>query len=114
MFKLLRIMDLRVKDQPFDPREIPLERTRFTADSSENTKLIALFEPSEKYRIIETYGANCCTETGDGILVNITFTNQDYIISWLLSFGDKVRVIEPVSVAERIKDIARNMLSRYL
>jgi predicted DNA-binding transcriptional regulator YafY len=35
------------------------------------------------------------------------------MISWVLGFGDKARVVEPVDFANDIKDIAKNIIKNY-
>jgi len=72
-----------------------------------------VFEPSEKYKLIETYGLNCYTETHDGLRMEIGFTNRDFLLNWLLGFAGKVKVLEPEYIAEDIQAAAKNILSRY-
>lgn len=114
MFKLTRLWDLTVCDESFEPREIPPERSDFGAFLTDGERLVALFEPSVRHQLIEAYGLNGYTVAEDGRLrLEIGFTNRDYILEWLLGFGDKVRVLEPPSVAEEIQRIARNLLDAY-
>ena len=113
MFKLLRLWNLRVCDEIYSPREIPPEKRDFSLQYIENTKLVALFDLSEKYRLIETYGLDCFTETDDGLLFELGFANRDFLINWLLGFGDSVKVLEPIDIAERIQAIAEKILLRY-
>ena len=95
------------------PREIQPEKRDFNLRYTEKTRLIALFDPSEKYRLIETYGIDCFTETADGLLFELGFANRDFLISWLLGFGDRVKVLEPGDIVENIQAIAENILMRY-
>jgi len=76
-------------------------------------KLTALFDTSAKYQLIETYGLDCFIETDKGLLFELCFTNREFLIGWLLNFGDKVKVLEPGDIAEEIKTTAENILSRY-
>jgi predicted DNA-binding transcriptional regulator YafY len=76
-------------------------------------KLVALFDPSVKYHLIETYGPHCYTETDNGLLFELGFANRDFLIGWLLGFGDKVKVLEPVDVVIDIKTAAEKILSKY-
>ena len=62
---------------------------------------------------IETYGLDCFTETTDGLLFELGFTNRDYLIGWLLGFGDRVKVLAPSDIAESVQDVAKKILSRY-
>jgi predicted DNA-binding transcriptional regulator YafY len=115
LFKLLRLWDLRLCGESFVPREIPPEKRDLKAwfgEDKENT-LVALFDPSEKYRLIETYGPDCYEETANGLRFEIKFTKRDYILGWLLGFGGKVKVLEPEFLVNDLKNAAENILSRY-
>jgi predicted DNA-binding transcriptional regulator YafY len=113
MFKLLRLWNLKICEDTFIVREIPPERQAFGTHFKDNIKLVAVFDPSVKYQLIETYGLNCYTETEDGLRLEIGFTNRDNMISWLLSFGGKVKVLEPDYIAEGLQAAAENILQHY-
>jgi len=114
LFKLLRLWNLSVCDEHFALREIPLEKRDFNSHFSEAHKLVALFDKSVKHLLIEAYGLDCCHETADGLYFEIGCDNRGYMVSWLLGFGDKVKVLEPSDIATEIQEIAKNILSRYL
>ncbi|MBU5428277.1 YafY family transcriptional regulator [Tissierella pigra] len=114
LFKMMRLWDLHICDETYIPREIPPEKRDFNDHLPDDKKLVALFDPSVRYQLIETYGLHCYTETKEGLLrLEVGYTNMDFTISWILGFGDKVRVIEPVDMAEHIKRIAVNILEQY-
>lgn len=114
IFKLMRLWDLQLCTETFTPREIPSEKRDFNEHLSDDKKLIALFEPMVSYLLIETYGLHCYTETEEGLLrLETGYTNRDFIISWLLGFGDKVKVLEPIDMGEEIKRIAAIINSKY-
>ena len=112
-FKLNRLLNLATLPTTYTPREIPPDRHDFYTHLADDILLTALFDPSEEYKLIETYSKDCYTHTPEGLLFKIGFTNQDYIVSWLLGFGSKVKVLEPPEVVEAIKDIAQNILQNY-
>jgi predicted DNA-binding transcriptional regulator YafY len=114
LFKLARLPELKKSDEIFTPREIPPEKRDFNARLTDHLRLVALFDLSTKYQLIETYGIHSFTETDSGKLrLEIGYTNRDYMISWLLGFGDKVKVVEPADMAEEIRRIAKNILAGY-
>ena len=114
LFKLTRLWDLTPTGKTFLPREIPPERLDLTAHITDHMTLVALFDPSEKYQLIDTYGPDCYTVTDDGLLrVEPRYTNAAFITQWLLGFGDKVRVLAPKEIAEEIRAIAKKMAKRY-
>lgn len=114
LFKLMRLWDLTLCRESFLPREIPPEKKNFNENLSDDKKLVALFDPSVRYQLIETYGPKCYTETKEGLLLLETgYTNREYTISWILSFGDKARVLEPADMAVSIRQIAENLMNQY-
>ncbi len=114
MYKLNRIWNLHITEAGFILRQIPEQCTDFDSRIPDDYMITAVFDSSEKYRLIEEYGLECYTETEDGrLLFRRGFTNIDAMISWLLGFGDKVEVIEPMEIRERIKKISQNMFNKY-
>jgi len=113
IFKLTRLQNIAVCDETYAIRDIPPEKHNFNSHFSDDIKLVALFDPSVEYQLIETYGLQSYTKTTEGLLLQIGFTNRSYILSWLMSFGDKVKVVEPSSIAEEIKFAAEKILSFY-
>ena len=114
IFKLQRLWDLRLCDEHFIQREIPPEKRDFDSQLPDSKKLVALFDPSVRYRLIEEYGLHCYTETKSGQLrLEIGYTNREHIISWLLGFGGKVKVLEPKYIAQALCDAAKNILRAY-
>lgn len=114
MFKLTRLWDLRLCEESYIPRDIPPEKQDFNAHLPDDKKLVALFDPSAKYQLIEAYGPNCFTEAADGRLrLEIGYTNRSYVIGWLLSFGNKARVITPTDIADEIQEIAEKIVCNY-
>ena len=114
LFKLNRLWDLKQSGQSFTPREIPTEKRDLNAQFTDHLKLVALFDPSIKYQLIDTYGPSSFIETESGkLLLEIGYTNRDFTMNWLLGFGDKVKVLEPADMAEEIHRIAKNIVESY-
>ena len=113
MFKLTRLWNLEISDEKFTPRPVPPDKKDFNAGFPDHKRLTALFDPSVKYQLIDAYGYECYTETEEGLLLEMGFTNDDAELSWLLGFGDKVKVLEPEAIIEAIKTTAKNIINRY-
>jgi predicted DNA-binding transcriptional regulator YafY len=41
------------------------------------------------------------------------YSDMENLTMWMLTFGDKVEVLEPVEVRERLKSMADNMIKMY-
>ena len=60
------------------------------------------------------FGVNCFTENADGtLLFSAGYTDMENLIHWLLTFGDRVQVLEPEEVKKHLIQIANNMLEQY-
>jgi predicted DNA-binding transcriptional regulator YafY len=114
MFKLNRLWDLEVTKKTFEKREIPRESLDFDAHLTDENPFEAVFDKSVEYLLVESYGPNSYSETDDGkLLLHGCYTNIGYIVSWILGFGEKARVISPPELADEIKRRAENILDKY-
>lgn len=113
MFKLPRVWNLSVEDAHFAPREITPEASDWGAFLRDEQPLVALFDPSEKYQLIDSYGLGSFTEEPDGRLrLSVGFSKWDFALRWLLGFGGKVEVVQPVEMAQALHDAAVEMLKK--
>jgi predicted DNA-binding transcriptional regulator YafY len=114
LFKLNRLWDLKFTNGHFSQRNLPVDKLEFDQYFSKEIKLVALFEESVKYRLIEEYGVDSFTYTKDNkLLLKVDFTNKDNLISWILSFGDTVEILEPKEIRKDIRNHSLNMLKKY-
>jgi predicted DNA-binding transcriptional regulator YafY len=114
LFKLTRLWNLKQGETEFNLRDIPPEKQDFNARFTDDIKLVALIDPSVKYQVIENYGLDSFTEMPDGLLrLEVGYTNIDYTMNWLLGLGDKVKVLEPLEIRERIIQTAKNIAAAY-
>lgn len=66
----------------------------------------AVFAMEMKWRLLEEYGPHSFEEIEDEkLLFCADYTDKDNLISWLLTFGDKVVLLEPIEVKEEIKEM---------
>jgi len=114
LFKLNRLWDLELGADTFTARELPAEGLDFEKHFIEGSiHLKASFAESEKYRLIEEYGIDSFTEENGQLLFERNFAGYRNMAEWILSFGDKVEVLEPKELQEDIRRQAENILSRY-
>ncbi len=114
MYKLRRLWNLTVTDELFAQREIPNEKKEFGSHMTDDYIIKAIYHPSVKYRLVEEYGPHCFTVTENGELYTAWgFTDPERAVLWFLGFGDKVRVIDPPEMVEKIKIMLDNMQKQY-
>jgi len=114
LFKLGRLWNIQLFDTLYAPREIPPEKRDFKAHLTDDKPLVALFDPSIKYQIIEIYGPHCYTETKEGWLrLEAGYTNRGFVIDWLLGLGANAKVLEPADIAAEIREVAQKVFELY-
>ena len=114
LFKLNRMDNVLMSDKGFECRNVPLPDMSTELMYPRNIKVKAFFDPDTKWRLVEEFGKDCYSETKDGkILFTADYADMDNLVSWMLTFGDKVEVLEPQEVRERLGAIAENMSKKY-
>ena len=103
-----------ILDDVFIPREIPVEELDFDDYFVDGNKITVIFDKASEYRLIEEYGPECYEVMEDGRLkFSVGYTNKDYILSWILGFGDKAKIVEPEDMAKELTQLAKNIITKY-
>lgn len=114
LYKLRRMWNLQITQESFTVRDIPEEKKQFGSHITDDYVITAVYEPCVKYRLIEEYGHACFTEQKDGRLyTEWGFTTQKGAVEWFLSFGDKVRVLDPPEMVEVMKSTLDSIKNLY-
>ena len=114
LFKLNRMDNVQLTDKKFECRNVPLPDMSAELLYPRNIKVKALFDADMKWRLVEEFGMECYSEKKDGkLLFEEYYSDMDNLVSWMLTFGDKVEVLEPEEVRERLKAMADNMIKVY-
>ena len=114
LFKLNRLWRLRMLEESFTPREIPPDEPDADNYFIDENKVTILFEKSVEYLLLDEYGPGSYTETEDGkLLLCVGYTNRDYIMGWILSFGERARILEPKELVCEIRTITEKMTRNY-
>ena len=114
LFKLNRMDQVKISEQEFPRRQVPMPDLSDERIFPGGIKIKALFEQDCKWRLIEEFGAESFSVQQDGkLLFQSDYTDKDNLITWLLSFGEKVELLEPEEIREEIKASIECMKKRY-
>ena len=114
LFKLNRMDKVKETHKEFTCRNAPVPDLSSELRFPRNIVLKALFDPDMKWRLVEEFGPDCYEKQENGKLLLIRdYSDIENLTMWMLTFGDKVEVIEPLEVRERLKAMAESMMKIY-
>lgn len=114
LFKLNRMEDVRVSEEVFVKRKADVPDFNDEGIFPGGIKVKALFEPECKWRLVEEFGRYCFRETEDGkLLFQADYTNRENLITWLMTFRDKVELLEPEEIRAELMDCFERMRRKY-
>jgi predicted DNA-binding transcriptional regulator YafY len=117
VFRVTRMKELQCKDQRFEWRKAPsLESYTWSTEWTQNTdiEVVLRFRSEASSRVEESFPSDQIEELPDGsIRVRGNYSDNEWLRGLLLSFGDKVKVEEPVFMAKMLKDMARKIVEQY-
>ena len=114
MFKLNRMDRIQKTDERFECRNIGMPDLSNEKIFPGGIKVKVLFEPDQKWRLVEEFGPKCFTEYDDGrLLFTGDYTDLGNLITWLMTFGDKAEVFEPREAREAISQMVKRMMKIY-
>ena len=115
LYKLNRLWGLEATEQFFEIMDIPKEQANFDGYFTDEIQAVILFDATEKYRLLEEYGEDCFSVMLDGRLrFEFPFTNEDYLVQWVLSFAGNAQLIAPEYLRHTLKIKLQGALLNYL
>lgn len=113
LFKLNRMTDLKEGDG-FEKETPPLPDLSDHKIFPPAYRVKAIFEEKHKWRIIEEYGAESFETLENGnILFSFDFTDEESILSWILSFRTGAELLTPEHLREKLKNIGNYLTEKY-
>mgnify|MGYP001278173205 CR=1 FL=1 len=116
LFKLRRISGLTITDTSFEPREFSIDRLSWDgeSDGDKHLPIVVLFDKSMVYAVNDIFGMDNYEIAPDGRLkVEFQMEISGWLCGFLLGFGDKIEVVEPVELRDRIKSMAESIYKVY-
>ena len=114
MFKLNR-MDKIACETVFETgRNVPMPDLSNEHLFPAKTRVKAVFDSSMKWHLIEEFGIDSFTVQSDGsLLFEHEYSDNESLLTWILSCRDKVTVMEPEILRENLCRIASNIAKKY-
>ena len=114
IFKLNRMDDLEQTTVNVIKKDVPLPNLSTERVFTDEIHVKALFEADVKWRLVEEFGPNCFIEQENGrLLFEENYTSFEHLQRWILSFGDKVEVLQPTALKQSILEKAKRIVKTY-
>ncbi len=114
MFKLNRMENVKITEQEFSKRQVPMPELSNERIFPGGIKVKALFEPECKWRLVEEFGSGSFKEQEDGrLLFQADYTDKENLLTWLLTFRDRVELLEPKAIREELRQSILQMKKKY-
>ena len=113
LFKLNRMTEMEAGDF-FAKRQAPLPDLSNERVFPPLCRVKALIAPEYRWRLVEDYGPDCFAVQADGrLLFTFAFSDEDSILSWILSFREGAELLEPAYLRERLAALGETLYERY-
>lgn len=116
LFKLSRMKHLKISNASFnrDERTQCLEEKKQTSLDIPAVKLTLEFQPCVLYRLYDYYDDHMLQEKQDGkYTLSVEFPEDEWIYSYIMSFGPFVKVLEPEYVRNEVIKRLHKTLEQY-
>ncbi len=114
MFKLNRMENTKITEQEFEKRQVPMPDLSNEKIFPGRIKVKALFDAECKWKLVEEFGTGSFQEQEDGrLLFQADYTDEENLISWLMSFRDKAELLEPKEIRNKIRESIGKMRRKY-
>ena len=114
MFKMSRIAGLQMTDKPIEPREAPEYQQQNWWGKDSQVKATVRFDKSVKWRLIDEWGVDRLQyDEGGNIVISFTWSDLPSLFHFILSFGDKAEILEPVEYRKQFAEILKKLQIKY-
>ena len=114
LFKLNRMDSISHAASFKEDREVPVPDLSNQKVFPAKDRVKAVFDPSMKWQLVEEYGVDSFTEMDDGsLLFEHEYADDEGLLAWMLSCGDKVTVLEPERIRKKLYQITSEIAKRY-
>lgn len=103
LFRISRIKELQVTDQYFKSHSEMKESVFSLMEEMGKPITIELSFPKEvSYRVYDTFEDDVIKWNGQEIRVNVTLPETEWLYSFIMSFGNQISILYPISLKEKI------------
>lgn len=112
-FKLSRIDDLKQLNETFQ-MEIPESvSTTYAKEEKEAVTMKLKFDKSVAFRVLDEFRNGIIERVSDGLLITTCMSKSDWLLGYLLGFGDSLTILEPQEMKEEFLNKIQKIREKY-
>lgn len=113
LYKITRIKNIKVMNESFEYKDRTMKEDLY--DDPKNMVHLKLeIDKSLSYRVYDEFDVSCISVISDGkYLIDTYLPENEWLYGYLLSFGEKLRILYPSHVKEIVIDKMKRCLENY-
>lgn len=115
-FRLSRIRNLKDTGERYHPRDLPQEPIPRESEWAKPRNLVPLelkFSPQMESIVADWFGGDMQPCDDGWIMVRTAYPEENWLYSFLLSFGNELEVVSPSHIRTTLADISQKIYQRY-
>jgi predicted DNA-binding transcriptional regulator YafY len=116
-FRISRIRNMTVTAESFTRRTLESVKAKTEEPSAASLKWVTLklrFQPENLYRVYDDYDEQKITHNPDGTYdVTVRFPEDEWVYGYIMSFGDRVEVLEPPHIRKIVRARLQKAVNFY-
>lgn len=114
-FRLSRIYKIKLLEEKFNRREMSYEDFKARSNSNYNmVDLVLKFSPEVSQKVADFfYEEDTIIDENGYKIVAVSYPEDEWVYSMILSYGEYVEVVEPLHIKKIIKEKARKVYEKY-
>ena len=115
-FKLIKIKNLKVTNEKFSKRNLPLNNSSVKSDEQKKPNVLIELKIAARmfYRVVEEFDKDQVEKLKDGsFLVKIDWPFDEWVYSRILSYGEYIEILSPEIVRKTFIEKTQKILNNY-
>ena len=113
-FKLSRILSLIESQEKFD-NIAPVEINKYYEEDKDNyVDIVVKIDQSMAFRVYDEFRNGKIIKENDHFIVKMNLPNNEWLFSYILSFGEFIEIVEPLDIRKRFKNMIDKINKKYL
>lgn len=114
LFKLNRIENVNILNEDYIDRKPDLPNLISQNLFNQGQKVSVVFDSSVKWRVYENFGVENIFTLPDGrILFKGKYSDEDYFLSFMLTFTNKAEILEPLELRDKMAKLTNEIRGVY-